>query len=127
MGAIFSSIGRGINAIISAIANVIMTIVSAITTMLWVEKNWDEDRKTQKRWCDILELSHTASTTTSALIPCIFFPYVHLHEYLISNDIKFALRSVTKHTEAAAITRQCIPYIYHHWYQDERKIIHSTH
>ncbi|ESK91348.1 hypothetical protein Moror_2775 [Moniliophthora roreri MCA 2997] len=34
MGAIFSSIGRGINAIISAIANVIMTIVSAITTVI---------------------------------------------------------------------------------------------
>ncbi|KAJ4498156.1 hypothetical protein C8R41DRAFT_161782 [Lentinula lateritia] len=34
MGAIFSSIGAGINAIISAIAGVIMTIVGAITTVI---------------------------------------------------------------------------------------------
>lgn len=32
-GAIFSSIGRGINSIISAIANVLMTIVGAITSV----------------------------------------------------------------------------------------------
>ncbi|KAJ3809976.1 hypothetical protein F5876DRAFT_42809, partial [Lentinula aff. lateritia] len=33
-GSIFSSIGRGINAVISAIANVLITIVSAITTVI---------------------------------------------------------------------------------------------
>ncbi|KAJ7615431.1 hypothetical protein FB45DRAFT_935660 [Roridomyces roridus] len=33
MGAIFSAIGRGINAIISAIAGVLMAIVGAITTV----------------------------------------------------------------------------------------------